>query len=397
MDGHRFDAWTRRFATVATRRGLLRGAIGGGVATALSVFTSSRDSAARLCSAYGTTCREHATCCSNRCERDARGRKVCQCQVGTMPCRGECVDPGSYQSDLLNCGACGNRCPGAPCQRAICTNGVCGLEPDPVTVGQPCDDGDLCTAASTCQSDGSCSGTPRDCTSQDPCLQDGECDPQTGECVNLPVETDEDCDDGDPCTYNDTCLNGVCVPGPVCPPLEACQLPGTCTNGICGDYPAVEDGSSCSYNEGPGVCCSGLCVECCDDSQCTEPATCGGYFGFANMCGTEAGLCSNDGRPCTQAGEDATCCSGTCCESEAGLTCCTVTPPPPCVADGGLCSGGESSCCSGACCIENGTLVCCTPGPCVATGQPCPNAPEDCCSGYCCEDTNGRSVCCEAG
>lgn len=71
------------------------------------------------------------------------------------------------------------------------------------------------------------------------------------------------CDDGDPCTLNDTCAAGVCVGGEAItcamPPNDECyESPGTCRTltGMC-HYAALDDGTPC--DGGTGTCRSGRC------------------------------------------------------------------------------------------------------------------------------------------
>jgi len=79
--------------------------------------------------------------------------------------------------------------------------GICG--PD-----TPCDDGDPCTHDDTC-SEGNCSGTAYTCDDDNPCTAD-MCN-SDGTCSHTNVEGA--CDDGEPCTEGDTCQNGVCTGG----------------------------------------------------------------------------------------------------------------------------------------------------------------------------------------
>ena len=66
------------------------------------------------------------------------------------------------------------------------------------------------------------------------------------------------CDDGNACTQQDTCQDGICAAGtPVgCPPQDACHLAGTCDpgSGLCSN-PTAPDGTACPG----GVCQGGVC------------------------------------------------------------------------------------------------------------------------------------------
>ena len=70
-------------------------------------------------------------------------------------------------------------------------------------------DGDACTEDDTC-ANGVCeSGTALDCDDANPCTDDS-CDTASG-CVY--VNNTDPCEDGDPCTQGDVCSDGSCVPG----------------------------------------------------------------------------------------------------------------------------------------------------------------------------------------
>ena len=95
----------------------------------------------------------------------------------------------------------------------------------------PCEDDSLCTENDIC-TDGECSpGQAVDCDDNNICSDDS-CAPATG-CVN--ADNQEPCDDGDPCTGQDACANGVCMPGdgPGCDDndpctADTCQPDGSC-------------------------------------------------------------------------------------------------------------------------------------------------------------------------
>merc|ERR1719310_509316 len=90
------------------------------------------------------------------------------------------------------------------------------MKPD----GYPCDDQRVYTVEDTCQQ-GYCQGrdldlcaeTLVDCSKQLPneCHAPGICNPRTGICA-LPLPLSNcTCDDGDPTTVNDTCIDGLCI------------------------------------------------------------------------------------------------------------------------------------------------------------------------------------------
>jgi hypothetical protein len=259
VDGNRFDALARALAAPGTRRRLLAG-----LAAAALGPVGRRGAEAVACRMPGELCREHADCCSKLCATGADGRLVCQCPAPTVACGRSCADPAiAFQSDPKNCGGCGTRCPRTRCQVATCTQGSCGLAPDPAAVGLRCDDGNPCTTGDACTARGTCTGTEVNCGRLDgPCAQ-GVCNPRTGGCEAQSINEGQACNDGNACTQTDTCQRGTCVgSNPVaCPPPGQCQTgSGTCdpATGQC-VYASKLDGTPCD-----------------DGDRCTQTDTCQG-------------------------------------------------------------------------------------------------------------------------
>ncbi len=84
--------------------------------------------------------------------------------------------------------------------------------------GVSCFDGNQCTAGDHCEG-GTCVGAPIICGGSPPdqCHEVPTCDPSRG-CVSPPKANGAPCDDGDPCTGDDSCKLGVCggTPIPAC-------------------------------------------------------------------------------------------------------------------------------------------------------------------------------------
>lgn len=72
----------------------------------------------------------------------------------------------------------------------------------------PCDDGDPCTLDDKCIN-GKCVRETKVCNDNNPCTEDS-CDPETGECRSVRLADGTPCDDGDPVTENDVCMEGYC-------------------------------------------------------------------------------------------------------------------------------------------------------------------------------------------
>lgn len=280
-------------------------------------------------------------------------------------------------------------------------------------VGVVCNDNDPCTNDQcTC---GFCI-YPLKCpdADQSPCTR--ECNPSNGTCYAEPVNVTGVCNDGNPCTLGDSCVAGVCQPGPDvdCDDLNECTADacdtetGTCTHENEMDGVECDDGTECTAES---ACSEGLCAGtdgmavCEDDNPCTV-AVC-----------DEGGACSNDpvarGIPCNtdkcllgqtcdgagecSGGEDLECddgndCTTDDCDAETG---CVFEPAAGECADGNLCTVNDR-CMDGECigqdvtCADNSCKesVCePTTGECTAEakddGEPCAEGAGECLDGEC--------------
>jgi len=126
----------------------------------------------------------------------------------------------------------------------------------------PCDDGDLCTVDDSCQ-DGVCAGNPIQCTRTLQC-NISQCSPDNGLCEYVPTDEGEMCNDGNLCTIGDVCTSGACVGSPrQCPAQEQCQTSscsmstGECVTGNAPNGTPCNDGNSCTSND---QCMNGACT-----------------------------------------------------------------------------------------------------------------------------------------
>ncbi len=208
----------------------------------------------------------------------------------------------------------------------VCTDDYCDEENDQC-VNAPnsnqCDDGDACTIDDVC-SEGVCSGTPIDCNDGIECTIDscvnGECQHDTSACA---CNEDADCDDSNPCTDN-TCN------------LETYTCEFTYNTNQC------DDNNLCTEND---VCLDGVCsgtpIDCDDDNVCTDDS-CDPEIGCVNA--PNSNQC-DDGDACT---ENDICsegvCSGTQMDCDDGIEC-TIDS---CV--NGECQHDDSNCPNGSVC-----------------------------------------------
>ncbi len=199
----------------------------------------------------------------------------------------------------------------------------------------PCDDGDPCTTDDACV-EGVCGGTPGGCDCQVdtdcalPSAYDAAC--ATVACVdNLCVVTTNDgaCDDGNACTVADTCAAGACVGAAL-----TCDDGDPCTDDAC----APETGCVTTPAE--------VSVACDDGDPCTDGDTCA-----AGACVGGPPLSCDDGDACTVD------------SCIAGFGCATNT-----AADGTSCEDGDACTTGDACqagvCVGGGAVVCDDGDPC---------------------------------
>ncbi|MCP9769333.1 thioredoxin family protein, partial [Lacihabitans sp. LS3-19] len=160
---------------------------------------------------------------------------------------------------------------GNPCTTD--SEGPLGCVFTPKTNGSTCDDNNICTENDQCIA-GTCSGTSISCPDDGNLCTTAACNPLSG-CIQ--VNNNSACDDGDPCTINDVCHNGVCAGIP-----KTCDDGNPCTTDSCdpltGNCVFVDNSASCTDNNVctendycvGGVCQPGLTPKVCDDNNpCT--------------------------------------------------------------------------------------------------------------------------------
>jgi slime mold repeat-containing protein len=228
------------------------------------------------------TCNPGTGICSNPNQPNGTGCNDGDLCTQTDECQGGvCTGSNPVVCTALDqCHQVGTCNPGT----GICSN---PNQPD----GTGCDDLDMCTQTDTCQS-GSCNGAdPVVCLPLDQCHDPGTCNPGTGICSDPPKVDGSGCDDLDLCTQTDTCQGGNCIGSDpvICTPLDQCHLAGVCNpgTGVCSnpnqpDGTGCNDGDLCSF---PDTCTGGVCggtpYSCDDGSPCTDDS-CDGSGGCDN-------------------------------------------------------------------------------------------------------------------
>ncbi|MBN8467781.1 hypothetical protein JYJ95_14770 [Corallococcus exiguus] len=198
------------------------------------------------------------------CQEANCGGKPCDdgnaCTTGDY-CDGSGLEAKCMPSQTTTCpqptGVCDAR------QTCNPASGVCEVVES--TVGKTCDDGNLCTNADKCGSDGKCAGTARTCNNTTvQCLANqGSCNPDTGNCVFTPLPTTTSCQDPVTCTTGDHCDgSGNCVGTPgICTAPPCSRVKQQCTASNECEYEVDLNGACTTSGGVPGVCMA--------DASCT--------------------------------------------------------------------------------------------------------------------------------
>ncbi|MBM4372397.1 MAG: hypothetical protein FJ098_12130, partial [Deltaproteobacteria bacterium] len=230
-----------------------------------------------------------------------------------------------------------------------------------------CDDWEPCTTGDVCV-DGVCTGTPTECSDGNPCTEDGVCLPGYG--CWFANDLPGPCSDGNACTAGDTCQDGVCTGSPVsCDDGNPCTADSCLPVVGCQHVPAAgacDDGNFCTTGDicVEGVCAPGTAVDCSWVSD-----VCG-----APTCNPATGECMvfEDGEPCDPGASDE-CMAGGACHGGACLPVFSVAGTP--------CAAGLSQpSCDPDVCDGQGGCVDMPPAP---DGSPCFEGANTCCGGVC--------------
>jgi hypothetical protein len=254
--------------------------------------------AGTVCRASVGACDVAETCTgtSGSCPADHLAPTGTVCRAAT----GVCDAAETCTGTATTCPADAVQPAGTECRAAVgscdvaelCDGTTKGCPPDLQRAdGSVCDDASACTRLDKCQS-GVCAGTPVVCVVLDGCHNAGTCDVGTGVCSNPAKANGSACDDGNVCTAADSCQAGVCgglhVAG-CCAADDECADAFGCTVDRCSAHACVHAPLDDRCGAG-GECGAEVCMPAdpgADSSGCVmRPAN-------------DAAYCTEDADPCT--------------------------------------------------------------------------------------------------
>ncbi|MEZ4267300.1 MAG: hypothetical protein R3F39_13050 [Myxococcota bacterium] len=309
---------------------------------------------------------------------------------GTLVCiSGLCqVDP----TTVVPCNTTGD----SACEKTVCngSTGICEVQSEN---GLACSDGNPCTSQDTC-SEGVCVGKAKSCANLDSACTIGVCQGASGACVSMPRNEGASCSDSNLCTTAETCQAGVCVGKAV----DCSSMNGACTAGKCDPASgacveiAANGGAACDTGDicaVGGKCSAGVCLgsakDCSAKSGPCSVGSCDAVLGCVAVPLANGKKCS-DGNACTVAD---VCAAGEC-----------VGAPADCSVLDSACREGYCDPVAGSCKSKaaNGGAFCKSDTPCGGTGTcvagACDATPVDCTSltGPCrtgtCDELSGTCV-----
>ncbi len=212
------------------------------------------------------------------CTPGCKGSKMVDAKCGEIDCKksgAKCVkDSVGLRCVSVYCPAKGSAAICLPDGRlGQCSNGK--LSASKCTGGKVCVK--LAAGKAACKPP-----CPASCDDNNACTQDG-CKASQGVCFHNAAAGP--CEDGDPCTLDDTCNNGTCASGVVkaCDDGNGCTA-DACKDGACTSTPksaACDDGDACTLKDTCAAgACKGVAMACDDGDPCT-----------ADMC--RVGLCEH--------------------------------------------------------------------------------------------------------
>jgi len=332
------------------------------------------------CAVEARTCDDENPCTEDSCDPgggcvfDPAPLALAACDDGdACTLNDACDGAGACLGELLDCDD-GNVCTSDSCDAAT----GCVYE----AAAGSCDDGSVCTEGDSC-GNGLCAGTPIDCPGGDGACEVASCDPVAG-CQVVTAPNGTSCDDANPCSTGDQCVQGTCLGAPlICDGGDGCTgtvcelTTGNCVAGNAADGTPCDDGDACQFGETcqAGSCTStGQVVDCDDGNPCTfdscDPVAGCTAAAVADGTGCDDGDLCTSGETCQagacSAGTVVTCDDSNPCSADA-CNPATGTCEYEVIGDGGTCETGDA-CSTGTC---NGGICNEVPVVCADDGNPC--------------------------
>lgn len=249
-------------------------------------------------------CNDNDVCTSDNCDSNgncqhggwSKDTKTVVCTPSIVLPKDLCNDPGVCdQKVCVTTFKCEDN---NPCSNDLCLNGKC----DHLAIVGACPGGnaDPCVT-SVCQQSVNGVDMPTCVTKtkcEDKVCNTVTCSPSTGSCIATKLESGP-CDDGDPCTASTSCIKGqckgtavVCNDGNPCT-TEACTATVGCVaTPVADGANACDDGSGCTTaDKCKGGKCAGTAVNCDDGNSCTKDL-CDPVKGCDHVNVTDGGVCS---------------------------------------------------------------------------------------------------------
>lgn len=333
-------------------------------------------------------------CAEKSCGGDGCGGTCGACDAGWSCEDGECQAPPPCASD----DDCAAISAAQPCWTFTCDAATGACVGDTFLQGDPCDDGDACTFNDLCVFDSedqaACQGEPLPIDDDNDCTVDA-CD--DGVITHSELADGEACDfDTEDCTTGDSCMAGECIVGEVL----VLDDENPCTDDACiaGEVVhtallegACDDGDACTTEDScvEGICSGGAALECtlgpCDaEAVCIPDEGCVASLVPADTpCDADDNVCTLDTcdaeGSCQATGESDTCeaesaadsCWTWVCNADSGCVTASFNAGVSCD-DGDPCTEGdictvnaaaEGSCSGSALPVDDGNA--CTADACV--------------------------------
>lgn len=241
-----------------------------------------------------------------------------QCATNNFCSIDMCTNNFCRHEYIKDCCNVDKECPDTVCHDVYCNKHLNKCEARQKANGTTCSDHNACTVNDKCES-GLCVGNTLTCNINS--CSEGVCHKTKG-CIFTPKLDGTSCDDGNPCTFNDQCYQGICASGVN---KDCSHLQGDCIMGVCdsttGNCTTTNkpDNTACTTTdiciENP-KCVSGSCTgsekTCFDNNPCTLDKCVGPSIGCMIQHNYTNGIClpgctENSACPVNYVCHDGTC------------------------------------------------------------------------------------------